>query len=436
MTLNRKDFLKPNTRKVILVIVLLFVFVFLYGFSATIIPILTGEENSKQGAVDDYLTIESCEALALKSVLPLLMRDRCYKDYALHRKDFRFCKKHSKPSYCYWQVGESLLNLSICDMADGEHKARCYVTIAISTDNSALCGEVEDFKGAFKGLGTRRYCEEEILLKSGDPASCGQLSDESWRNECYFKFAMDRMNSTFCEKAGSSADNCYYNLAIKLNDPSICDMTVGENKAKCYGTIAIRTNNITLCGEIEEGFKGYGNKIYCEEKILINSGDPASCEKLVDEWMRNKCYYKIAIDKLNSTFCEKAGSSDKSNSYESSCYYDLAMKLNDPSICAMLEEKSEIHVTTELFTSACFFKLALKLKDISLCENVNDVLISEEGCSGNGAGYPRTCSTNNWTLNKSMCIDEIEGRHHHIDCPRGGAFYYPCLYTLLVEKSR
>jgi len=122
---------------------------------------------------------------------------------------------------------------------------------------------------------------------------------------------------------------CYANLAIDANDPSLCP-EFGLYICR-YFTFMKNTN---LCSDIPT------------EKITFKYLDNDAALKSLKK--KQECIKKIAIDTKNIELCE--------NLFDqaSDCQEAIALELNDPSKCP---------------TGTCAMKIALNKKDINICKS-------------------------------------------------------------------
>jgi hypothetical protein len=126
---------------------------------------------------------------------------------------------------------------------------------------------------------------------------------------------------------------CYANLAIDTNDPSLCP-EFGLYICR-YFTFMKNTN---LCSDIPT------------EKITFKYLDNDAVLKSLKK--KQECIKKIAIDTKNIELCE--------NLFDqaSDCQEAIALELNDPSKCSDYGD--------------CVMKIAIKKKDINICKSKYD----------------------------------------------------------------
>ena len=118
--------------------------------------------------------------------------------------------------------------------------------------------------------------------ESNFQSNCEKYSDKSEKFDCYSNLAIEINDHTICDKLEpESAHSCYSNLAIELDDYSICDKMELNNKLKqwkyhCYSDIAVTTNDPTICNNME----GLMWQFNCYHKTAIRSDNYLVCDNL------------------------------------------------------------------------------------------------------------------------------------------------------------
>jgi hypothetical protein len=143
---------------------------------------------------------------------------------------------------CYAKVGPKMKDSSLCEKIEAiDFKAFCYFGVAIATDNQPLCSKIPDeywstwcygeYAAAKKDLSlcpanSKLNCYGTVAGHLNDSSICDGMPDQNWADDCYSKMATVQNNTFYCGKISNyypgSRDECYYGLARKLNDPSIC----------------------------------------------------------------------------------------------------------------------------------------------------------------------------------------------------------------------
>jgi len=159
------------------------------------------------------------------------------------------------------------------------------------------------------------------------------------------------------EKPDYLKNNCYINLAVKKEMPSICEnirMQPGiydafsfiRLKNSCYLSVAEKKKDVTICDSIID----FRRQV--EECIAKASNNPSQCEDLQEDGYKQLC---LAVSKNKISLCKEID-------YSSLCYTSFAKQRKDPSICKKIED--------EISQFNCYTELAKELEMPSLCEKV------------------------------------------------------------------
>ncbi len=198
----------------------------------------------------------------------------------------------------------------------------------------------------------------------------------------------------------SPRDKCFYNLAVKRENTSLCNKILAEyyysdySPAKCGARIALLTDSLDECEEL----RGAATRNDCYSEYAMMTDDPSVCDSLPsgnarDEclsqfigWLsvppswdicekfskagyRDECYYYAAEDTADLSYCEKMSGS--SYAYEkSSCYANVAMEYMDASICGELADTDD--------RNSCYFEYAYDTDEPYVCDNVESVSERDE----------------------------------------------------------
>lgn len=213
----------------------------------------------------------------------------------------------------------------------------CYAELAINTSNKNLCYKIESeyYKDA---------CFRKIGIEEKDTTICNQVADFDERESCIYEIAVESNNIDLCKKLKGIQSLCYQNFAKKNNDVSICD-NVGEqyHKDKCYAYTSQELLDPAICPQIETD--SWENK--CWQYMAVGFKDESYCEnvatmvyiededRMVPSGAIVHCYSFTAKEKLDYTVCHKIP--DENDYDKNQCYYDIAVKVNDSSICDYID---------------------------------------------------------------------------------------------------
>ncbi|NMB47932.1 hypothetical protein GYA13_00610 [Candidatus Kuenenbacteria bacterium] len=97
-------------------------------------------------------------------------------------------------------------------------------------------------------------------------------------------------------------DRCYQQLALKKNDPQICQAGSSFLLVKCHAQLAIKNNDLKICDLLP----GYSYDDYyqaeCYSKVAIYKNDLTICDLSKD---RAGCYVSFAAAKKDANVCEQ-----------------------------------------------------------------------------------------------------------------------------------
>lgn len=147
---------------------------------------------------------------------------------------------------------------------------------------------------------------------------------------CYYLFLDDFGNKGKCLK----------DIAIKDKNPLICDKIGNifekEIKGQCYYDMAIVLNDISYCDKVK-----LPSDIYCYADLRAISGESDQCFNLpIDQ--KNECLGNAAVAKKDPSICSKTTSPDPKN-YDSQffCIIKVSQELKDSSVCNFLIDSNK-----------------------------------------------------------------------------------------------
>jgi hypothetical protein len=182
-------------------------------------------------------------------------------------------------------------------------------TYGNSCDSDSDCGLVCHTSSAFS--------YRSIPYSGGEcvqPAVCK-------KNRCTYSTLGDVKSVGDCERLWpGDPDTCYRDLAIKLDDLSLCDKLTSElyPKSECYSqvytSLAYKLKDVNMCYKITEiGFKGD-----CYIGVAKRTKNSSICE--LYKATVDYCYEEVALELNDSNLCDKI----ENKGYKVQCYTNLA----------------------------------------------------------------------------------------------------------------
>ena len=167
--------------------------------------------------------------------------------------------------------------------------------------------------GIARALNNPGFCSMHIEAKENS-----FIFMQGSKDRCIFKVALDNSNVDYCKQikdtyvdvANSKKNKCILNIARNLEDASICYQITNDNQRQrdCIRYIAEDKGDILLC-EIPEV-----DSDMCYFNIARGkkeNGNPEICNHIDNSGLKYDCYITIAIDKKDTTICEKYFPSDE-----------------------------------------------------------------------------------------------------------------------------
>ncbi len=280
---------------------------------------------------------------------------------------------------CVGNLANTTLNTSVCGYLPNAEQSSCAYSIALKSQNASKCFTINPYDPYYtqcilsinqklKNLGLCGYLQQQSALPCiynisagfnfSNPSLCSELSNVTYRSACtnlyYYKEALgtsderlcayvqDQVNyttyqflsynasgqfnanvsSTLNSYFALSAYNltpqnyCYYQLAIKENNATVCGSIGGALSAECGAFIAglnasritfdlNATNYTAACG----AYVGYKANLCTSEYALsdaLRTKTAAPCFLLNTTngtLNRDRCILSVAINASNATMC-------------------------------------------------------------------------------------------------------------------------------------
>ena len=187
------------------------------------------------------------------------------------------------------------------------------------------------------GNGACEFTENYLDCPRDCPPSKEEQFAECTNDECKLNVALQFLDESICPKllTVENTNKCHLEIAVKANRLELCEK-IPDNVMllDCKQSIAVQTNNTQLC------LSALANPNLCLEKIAIKTDDMPVCNLLIEGFVATrddfvkKCYAKVSKNYLNCKSIERSWIKDL-------CYRELALMLNDSSICEGVKENPQ-----------------------------------------------------------------------------------------------
>lgn len=243
--------------------------------------------------------------------------------------------------------------------------------------------------------GWRNHILGIIAIVENNSRYCSTITLDEVGSLCYYYYALGKNDTSYCNKANSYKNECFYQFAIEYHEENFCEeigrvLTYTPRgslrthsytsflRNDCYKRIAVTKNDSALCNNIAPQGRDMNDREYLSDK--------------------NECFYKMALLSNDTLYCDRMTGLTSSSSptrsealrriyTQDSCiailnnnqrdcngnYYclsELAAYNNDLDIC-------HFRINNKEFKEYCY---ALANKEIALCNNIIDDLTLSNSC--------------------------------------------------------
>ena len=222
--------------------------------------------------------------------------------------------------------------------------------------NLSLCdkGLVPDANSTFgytaQSLSTRNSCYSDIAIRTNNPSICDGLHDTYGDIWCYTNTAQFLRNTSLCDKLG-----VIYPGELQKGYKEDCLKQVTKEVGRYSMNLAKETNDSKICATIEDG--EYRDQCYLN--LASITGDAGLCDNVIDNRSKEHCK-SWAMNDLS--FCDN----EKQPALNAGCYLSFVYKLNDTSLCDRINNING--------TWKCYGEAATAYKNKSLCDKINDTI--------------------------------------------------------------
>ena len=217
---------------------------------------------------------------------------------------------------------------------------------------------------AYVNITTKLSIMEEEDQLCAQRFSLNEQEDLEMRNDCYKELAIQNNDPSLCEKVKnplfeySFKSNCYYEVAGSLNLPELCLETFSKDDClnKIFRNYIESEESVEIDGTMCEYYDEYENTIKCK---AIISNNPDMCWDIEDEYILSNCIVPLAEKNSDYSLCENL---IKNKDY---CFFNYATSKNDIEICDLINDEYRNK-------TACYQIIANSLNDPSICDNISD----------------------------------------------------------------
>ena len=155
-------------------------------------------------------------------------------------------------------------------------------------------------------------CEEKIVNNIDE---CERIKNTNIKEICFRRLANNKQDLNICDsiKDNYNKTECYFQVFKVKKDLDIDEALTRCSKIsnlRCYEILAVNANNLSICDNIIQDEQKY----YCYKEVLV---------------AHNSVDYKKYLQ-----LCKKLPFESILNDYKKvECFCDIAIKLNDPTIC-------------------------------------------------------------------------------------------------------
>ncbi|HII71796.1 TPA: hypothetical protein HA265_03505 [Candidatus Woesearchaeota archaeon] len=247
--------------------------------------------------------------------------------------------------------------------------------------------ELQEFEGIIRGDAEIVVECEELYNTEGPDAL----------NKCYIRWAVEYETPQYClqiekEEGAESAGDCLTQVALNISDPEICGLIwqtePDYSPDACYHKLALQDKKAGYCLLIENE-NGHNSKETCfsnlsmtENEYLVSQGlvlTEDDCRNLPPDGLREDvCYYSLALQTGNLTYCIMIPEDDDSTYFIDECIHDLALEFRVPQIlCEMIGDENT------WARDDCYQQGALQTLNSDLCKNITakEGSISVKNCT-------------------------------------------------------
>lgn len=276
----------------------------------------------------------------------------CYTSEAKAKKDQTICYK----------IGKDLaINDCLFDVATIAGSAELCKEIPIENDKIICLFHVGSKGKDLEGCKNLPDNDVDIIYKTGSKS-------KAKKDQCFIGFYVNVADEDF-EKFDKSVcdyfekkNECLDRISKLKGDYTTCDTI------SCVIDIAKSNKDLSLCDEARRLFEGNWDRVIqedCKEPIAIEKGDASVCKT-------TSCFFSVAQKLKDISICFMGGSR---YCYEDAIYYDADLTIDD---CKVLKEKC-VECFKETYDE-CLFRVLIKNQNLKEedCNIISDESIKRK----------------------------------------------------------
>ena len=358
------------------------------------------QENKDKCYLEENMTTFS--ALACQKIKNSTDRDNCYLNISSTISAPEVCEKltnKNNKSFCYDEQGGEKRLLSSCKSDYKNNAAKlndCVMSLAFSKRDFSLCDQVSSK--------TRSQCFSVVAGSYFDPRVCDKYisaADSKNLSYCYNQAIVFSpfVKKDDCKRLGKNSTSCYYALALKNGDATLCDSIIdAAYKRTCKAKLVIDTSLTGKCLKLENQDK----QVQCLKDMASGAKDANVCNDL---FANTKNSTSITNELLGTCGVSLGGvgSADicrqlNNESAAGACLGTLALLKKDPSYCPQIKyDQKKIECINDYVKinkdktmcdkysnqqdgDLCYSIVGVFLKDKTLCNKIKDE-VSKKMCN-------------------------------------------------------
>lgn len=153
---------------------------------------------------------------------------------------------------------------------------------------------------------------------------CEKIKDYSTGRDCYYYFAIKDKNIELCDKTEEKEQSCYEKILEEVTSEETCNRIGRSYRNNCYYRLAVKEKRIDFCFKADDALKNC-----CDEILKDSSIEKEYCDNIENTNNREYCYYRLAVVRKDTSFCDRTGLKKEACCYEiteDNCLPDLTVE--------------------------------------------------------------------------------------------------------------